>query len=68
MVSVIIPVYNVEKYLVRCVKSILNQTYSNLEILLVNDGSTDSSGKICDILVKRGRVSYSQREWRIVRC
>lgn len=47
-VSVIVPVYNVEKYLDRCVESIIKQTYENLEIILVNDGSTDSSGNMCD--------------------
>ena len=47
-ISVIVPVYNVEKYLEKCVKSILNQTYSNFEILLINDGSTDNSDIICD--------------------
>ena len=47
-ISVIIPIYNVEDYLEQCVESILNQTYTNLEIILVNDGSTDSSGEICD--------------------
>lgn len=47
-ISVIIPVYNTEKYLVRCVDSILNQTYTDLEIILVDDGSTDKSGSICD--------------------
>ncbi|MBV6736454.1 glycosyltransferase [Priestia megaterium] len=47
-VSVIVPVYNVEKYLSRCVKSIMNQKIENIEILLVNDGSTDSSGELCD--------------------
>ena len=47
-ISVIIPVYNVEKYLKRCLDSVINQTYKNLEIILVNDGSTDNSGKICD--------------------
>lgn len=53
LITVIIPVYNVEKYLEQCVESIVNQTYKNLEIILINDGSTDSSGKLCDILVKR---------------
>ena len=48
MISVIVPVYNVEKYLERCVKSIAAQTYKDLEILLIDDGSTDKSGKICD--------------------
>lgn len=47
-ISIIIPVYNVEKYIDICLTSILNQTYSNLEILLVDDGSTDNSGLICD--------------------
>jgi glycosyltransferase involved in cell wall biosynthesis len=47
-ISFIIPVYNAEKYLAQCVDSILNQSYSNLEVILVDDGSTDSSGSICD--------------------
>lgn len=46
--SVIVPIYNVEQYLRRCVDSIINQTYSNLEIILVDDGSPDNCGKICD--------------------
>lgn len=51
-ITVIVPVYNVEKYLEKCVKSILNQTYTDLEIILVNDGSTDKSGMICEDLSK----------------
>lgn len=57
MISVIIPVYNGEKNLKECIDSILNQTYSDLEIILVDDGSKDLSGKICD--------SYSQMDFRI---
>ena len=51
-ISVIVPVYNVEKYLDKCVKSILNNSYKDLEIILVDDGSTDKSGILCDVLAK----------------
>lgn len=53
LVSVVVPVYNVEKYLENCLLSIVGQTYRNIEILLVDDGSTDSSGQICDLYSKR---------------
>lgn len=63
LVSVIVPVYNVEKYLVQCIDSIINQTYQNLEIILVNDGSTDNSGKICDEYAKKdSRIKVIHKE------
>ena len=48
LVSIIIPVYNVEKYLNKCIESIVSQTYKNLDIIIIDDGSKDSSGKMCD--------------------
>lgn len=57
LISVIIPVYNVEKYLDRCIESVINQTYKNIEIILVNDGSVDKSPEICD--------SWSKKDCRI---
>lgn len=63
LVSVIVPVYNVEKYLSQCLDSIIHQTYKNLEIILVNDGSTDGSGKICDdYAAKDGRIKVIHQE------
>tara|TARA_R110002096_G_scaffold395427_1_gene590893 strand:+ start:1953 stop:2963 length:1011 start_codon:yes stop_codon:yes gene_type:complete len=62
-ISVIIPVYNAEKYLKKCIDSIINQTYSNLEIILVNDGSTDDSGKTCDLYkTKDQRIKVLHKE------
>ena len=52
-ISVVVPVYNVEAYLERCVESILQQTYAHFELILINDGSTDSSGQICDHLASQ---------------
>lgn len=53
LISVIVPIYNQEKYLERCVDSILRQTYSNLEIILIDDGSTDKSGEICEAYLRK---------------
>lgn len=64
-VSIIVPIYNVEKFLRKCLASIQNQTHGNLEIILVDDGSPDSSGKICDEIAaidKRVKVIHKQNE------
>ena len=58
LISVIVPIYNVESYLEQCIKSIINQTYKNIEIILIDDGSTDKSPKICD--------KYKQKDSRII--
>lgn len=47
-ITIIVPVFNVEKYISECIESILKQTYKNIQIILVDDGSTDKSGEICD--------------------
>ena len=61
-ISVIVPVYNAEAYLERCIESILNQTYQNMELVLVDDGSTDSSGIICDKYSERPDVKILHKE------
>ena len=58
LVSVIIPVYNVESYLEEALDSVLNQSYDNLEIIIIDDGSTDSSGQICDNYEKKDERVY----------
>ena len=63
MVSVIVPVYNVERYLRKCIESILNQTYQDLEVILVDDGSKDCSGNICDeYAAKDARIRVIHKE------
>ena len=62
-ISVIIPVYNTEKYLHRCIDSVLAQTYQDFELLLIDDGSKDSSGTICDeYAAKDARVRVFHKE------
>ena len=48
LITIVVPVYNVEKYISDCLDSLISQTYKNIEIILVDDGSTDMSGAICD--------------------
>jgi len=65
MISVIIPIYNIEKYIDKCVQSVLNQTYSDIEIILVDDGSTDSCAEKCDYYASidsRVRVVHKENE------
>lgn len=57
LISIVVPIYNVGKYLKRCIESVINQSYKNLQIILVDDGSTDGSGEICD--------TYAQNDSRI---
>ena len=58
LISVVVPIYKVEKYIYTCIDSIINQTYTNIEIILVDDGSPDSCGAICD--------EYAKKDSRVV--
>jgi len=58
LISVIIPVYNAERFIRKTIESVLSQSYENIEVLIIDDGSTDSSGKICQEFVKDSRVRY----------
>lgn len=63
LISIIVPVYNVQDYLERCINSIWEQTYKNLEIILVDDGSTDNSGQMCDAYAKKdARIKVVHKE------
>jgi glycosyltransferase involved in cell wall biosynthesis len=63
LISIIVPVYQVKDYVEECINSLLNQTYSDIEILLIDDGSTDGSGEICDKYAEKdGRVQVFHQE------
>ena len=63
LVSVIVPIYNTEKFLAETIELILNQSYRNLEIILINDGSTDNSKRICkEYSTKDKRIIYIEKE------
>ncbi len=70
LISIVLPIYNIENYLRVCMDSILNQTYSNLEIIMVDDGSTDKCSMICDEYMKMDKriIVYHKKKRRIVRC
>ena len=61
-VSIVVPVYNCENYLEACIQSILEQTYKNFELLLIDDGSSDGSGKICDAFENHEKVSVYHKK------
>ncbi|MDR3046762.1 MAG: glycosyltransferase [Bacteroidales bacterium] len=63
IISIIVPVYNVENYVSKCIESIINQTYRNLEIIIINDGSSDKSGEICSsYAIKDNRITLIHQE------
>ncbi|MFR7899179.1 MAG: glycosyltransferase family 2 protein [Ruminococcus sp.] len=70
LISIIVPIYKVENYLIRCIESIVCQTYENIEIILVDDGSPDKCPMICDEWAKKDEKhkSYTWEKWRTIRC
>ena len=67
-ISIIIPIYNVESYLKKCIDSVLEQSFSCFELILINDGSTDGSGQICQQYVEKdNRICYFEKEMKINR-
>lgn len=66
LISIIVPIYKTEKYIHRCIESILNQTYTNLEVILVDDGSPDKCPEICDEYAKKDKrikVIHKKNRW-----
>ena len=62
-ISIIVPIYNIEKYIAKCIDSVLSQTFTDWELILVNDGSTDNSGKICDeYALKDNRIKVIHKD------
>ena len=66
LISVIIPVYKAEKYLSQCVESILSQTYTDFELILIDDGSPDESGRICDGYAFKDKRIHGKKYCRII--
>lgn len=62
LISIIVPIYNTAEYVEECIQSILSQSYNNIELILVNDGSTDCSGDICKRYIQLTNVSYIEQE------
>ena len=69
LISVIVPIYNVSRYLERCMESLLHQTYKNIEIIMVDDGSSDDCGKKCDRYAAQEKCrSWDGKKFRIRDC
>src|SRR5699024_10612040 len=63
LASIVVPVYNIENYIEKCIESLISQTYKNIEIILVDDGATDNSGRICDLYAKKdSRIRVLHKE------